>query len=105
MSNAKQSSKAKIVTSKEVDELEKEYRISRKSQVAHEKRLYLERKRKMLPFEEHNFDKIVLFRGTMGFWTIGGHSAIILSELVAPEANMKVVLRKDTDFDVSFGNF
>ena len=92
----------RATTSKEVDELEKAYRISRKAQLEREKRQYLERKRKMIPFEQHNYNRIVVFRGTKGFWTIGGHSAIILSELVAPEVKMKVVLRKDTDFDATF---
>ena len=81
---------------------EKARRISRKAEVEKEKRDYLERKRKMVPFEQRNYDKIALFRATKGFYVIGGHSAIILSELVAPDIKMKVVLRKDSDFECAF---
>lgn len=81
---------------------EKQMRLEKKFLAEQDKRGYLTRKRKMIPYEEKNYDKIALFQGTKGFYVIGGHSAIIMSELVAPDLAMKVVLRKDTDFECAF---
>ncbi|MBQ3309579.1 hypothetical protein IJG78_02790 [Candidatus Saccharibacteria bacterium] len=85
-----------------ISDAEKQMRLEKKYLAEQDKRGYLTRKRKMVPYERKNYDKIALFQGTKGFYVIGGHSAIIMSELVAPDLGMKVVLRNDTDFECAF---
>ena len=67
-----------------------------------EKKAYIERKKKLVKFEETNYSKIVFLKGTKEYWITGGHSAIILANKIAPEVKLRVALRRDTDFDVKF---
>ncbi len=64
-----------------------------------EKQAYLERKEKLLTLEKGNWERIIFMRGTGGYWMLAGHSAVIFANQVAPELKIRVVLRKDTDFD------
>ncbi len=66
------------------------------------KKEFLERKQKMIGYEKRNFSTVVFFRDAKGFYIAGGHSAIILYNLVAPELHLKITLHKDTDYDVRF---
>ncbi|MBQ6605972.1 hypothetical protein IJH66_03315 [Candidatus Saccharibacteria bacterium] len=67
-----------------------------------EKKAYLERKKKLFEFEKTNYGKIVFLRGTKGYWLVGGHSAIILVNKIAPEIKVRMALKRDTDFDIKF---
>lgn len=85
-----------------ISEQEKEARISKKAAAEKEKQEYFLRKKKMLEFEKKNFDKIVLFKATKGFYVIAGHSAVILFEMIAPLEKLHVVMREDTDIKYKF---
>lgn len=68
-----------------------------------EKNAYLERKQKLQEVEEKNYDRIILMKATGNFWGFYGHSAVILAFKVAPALkNMRVAIKRDTDFDYKF---
>ena len=67
-----------------------------------EKKEYMERKEKLFRFEEGNFEKIVIIRGTGGYWSVFGHSAVILVNKIAPELKIRMALRRDSDFGTRF---
>ncbi|MBQ6130637.1 hypothetical protein IJI72_03065 [Candidatus Saccharibacteria bacterium] len=67
-----------------------------------EKKAYLERKEKLFRFEEGNFEKVVIVKGTGGYWSVFGHSAVILVNKIAPELKIRIALRRDTDFGTKF---
>jgi len=67
-----------------------------------EKNAYLERKKKLVELEEKNYDKIILLKGTDGYWLFGGHSAVILAYKVADKTKIRVGIKRDTDFDYKF---
>ena len=67
-----------------------------------EKKAYLLRKKKLFEFEKTNYGKIVFLRGTKGYYLVGGHSAIVLVNKIAPELKIRVALKRDTDFDIKF---
>ena len=67
-----------------------------------EKLQYLERKKKLFELEEKNYNRIILMRGTRGFWVFGGHSAVLLAYKLAPELKIRVGIKRDTDFDYKF---
>lgn len=60
--------------------------------------------RKKLVYEKNadNYDKIIFYRGTGTFWIAGGHSAVILKELIYPEVKLRTAIHEDTDHDYTF---
>lgn len=75
---------------------------SGKSEKRKEREEYYTRKEKLVEMERENYDKIMFMRGTGGFWIAAGHSAVILTNKVAPDLKIRVPLRKDTDYDFRF---
>ncbi|MBQ7802569.1 hypothetical protein IJ380_01760 [Candidatus Saccharibacteria bacterium] len=71
---------------------------------AEEKKAYLKRKERLIEFEKTNFDRIVFLKATRGFFVVGGNSAILLVHKIAPELKMRVLVRRDDDYDVRFEN-
>lgn len=69
-----------------------------------QKKAYLERKKKMISFEKNNYSAVVFFEGMNGFYIAGGHSAIILYNLIAPELGLKISISKDRDFERRFSD-
>lgn len=67
-----------------------------------ERKAYEKRKEFMLDFERKNYDKIVFFLATRGFYVAGGHSAVILFNKIGPELDMSMAMKKDTDYGDRF---
>lgn len=63
---------------------------------------YLERKKKLFEIEKNNFERIVFMKSTRGYWGIFGHSAIMFANKFGPDAKIRAIVRKDSDFDVKF---
>lgn len=73
-----------------------------KQAIKEERQKYLERKKKLFELEKENYNRIIMMRGTRGFWMTGGHSAVILVNKIAPELKIRIALRRDTDFGEKF---
>lgn len=67
-----------------------------------ERKAYLERKEKLFKVEENNFEHVIFMRGTEGFYSVFGHSAVFLVNKIAPELKLRVGLKRDTDYGIKF---
>lgn len=86
--------------------LAKEKELSERDKKAEQGRAdkneYLKRKQKMLEFEAKNYDKIMFFRGTQGYFMAGGHSAVLLAYKIAPELKLRPRMKLDADYGKKF---
>ena len=61
-------------------------------------KLYAANKKRVIKFEETNYDYIALIRSTNGFYKMFGHSALFYTYNIAPKLNLQANLQSDHDF-------
>lgn len=67
-----------------------------------ERKKVMARKKKVFEKDAENFSKIIYYKSTGGFWVAGGHSVIMLRNMVFPEVRLRTPVRSDTDYDFKF---
>lgn len=72
--------------------------IKRLQKILH--RLYIDYKKRVMSFEEENYDKLLFLRSTNGFHKVFGHSLYFYAFDVAPKLDVAVNVYSDGDHEI-----